>query len=61
VSLYNSDDPRPKQENPFPMRGRINVYRILVGAAEWKGPFERPRRMWGDDKEIGNENGLGSS
>jgi hypothetical protein len=29
-----------------------NVYRILVGKAERKGPLGRPRRRWVDDIKI---------
>jgi hypothetical protein len=30
------------------MGGRRNMYRVLVGKPEGKGPLERPRRRWED-------------
>jgi hypothetical protein len=31
------------------MGGKRNVYKILVGKAEWKRPLGRPRSIWEDN------------
>jgi hypothetical protein len=43
-----------------------NVYKLLLGKPEGKGPLERPRRRWEDGikmdfREIGGGCGLNSS
>jgi hypothetical protein len=43
-----------------------NVYRVLVGKLEGKGPLERPRRRWEDEikmdlREIGWGCGVNSA
>jgi hypothetical protein len=47
------------------MREGRNVYRVLVGKPEGKGPLERPRRRWEDGikmdlREIGWGGGVDS-
>jgi hypothetical protein len=34
------------------MREVRDVYKVLVGKPEGKGPFERPRRRWEDNIKI---------
>jgi hypothetical protein len=34
------------------MRGKRNLYRLLVGKPERKRPLGRPRRMWIDNIKI---------
>jgi len=45
------------------MRGKRNVYRVMVGNPEGKGPSGRPRRGRDDIKmdlrEVGNEDWIG--
>ena len=34
------------------IRGTKDVYRVLVGKPEEKGPLERPRRRWEDNIKM---------